>query len=219
MMGVLAPVLVAAFAASPMRTALPPHLEVLRREAMPRTPTTRRGLEEAKAVYRRAMAASGHIRAHLGASLSRRSAPVRQQPVTGASPRRVYPTDFGADPTGKTDSTDAMKKAMAALLDPSKASNRSMAAGIKDFGTATLDLAGGEYLISEPLVFPTYVGNVQVVAGTLRASSSFPTDAWLVMVGSPACTPQQQGCCNEFINFAEMLFLYPPWEPCFILFI
>ena len=88
-----------------------------------------------------------------------------------------------------------------------------MASNITDLGGATLDLSGGTYLISAPLVIPPGVGNAQIVRGTLRAASGFPSDRWLVEIGSAACAPKLpngkpdgQGSCNEFINLSEMMF-------------
>lgn len=88
-----------------------------------------------------------------------------------------------------------------------------MAANIVDLGGATLDLRGGEYLISEPLVVPPFVGNCHFRDGTLRAAPSFPADKWLVMVGDPACKPllpngkaDGQDSCLEFVTFTDMLF-------------
>lgn len=132
------------------------------------------------------------------------------QPTAGAI---VRPSDFGADPTGRADSTDAIVQAMVFLLNQTDRAPHKMASGIFDYGGATLDLEGGQYLISQPIVIPPFVGNVQIVRGTLRASTSFPGDRWLVMIGDKDCTPllpsgkpDQQGSCNEFINLSEMLF-------------
>ena len=47
---------------------------------------------------------------------------------------------------------------------------------------------GGTYLISAPLVIPAMYGNAQIVRGTLRASTTFPPDRWLVEIGSN-CVP------------------------------
>jgi hypothetical protein len=69
----------------------------------------------------------------------------------GGSP--IVPADFGADPTGTKDSTAAMQAAMSALLSR-RGPPVSMASNITDLGGATLDLSGGSYLISAPLVIP-----------------------------------------------------------------
>eukprot|EP00729_Bicosta_minor_P008733 gene8730-4700_t len=125
----------------------------------------------------------------------------------------ITPTEFGGDPSGKTDSTAALMKAMAALTNVSAHANHAMASGIADLGGATLDLEGGEYLISASLIIPPHVGNVRIRGGTLRASASFPTDKFLIEIGQEGCKPtlpsgktDHQGCCNEFIGL-DNLFL------------
>ena len=88
-----------------------------------------------------------------------------------------------------------------------------MASNITDLGGATLDLSGGTYLISAPILIPPGFGNAQIVRGTLRAAPSFPAERWLVEIGSVSCAPKLpngkpdgQGSCNEFINLSEMMF-------------
>ena len=57
----------------------------------------------------------------------------------------IRPTDFGADPSGRTDSTVAMQAAMAALLQLGSSRNRStLSSNITDLAGAVLDLTGGE---------------------------------------------------------------------------
>jgi hypothetical protein len=129
---------------------------------------------------------------------------------TSGSP--ILPADFGADPTGAKDSTQAMQKAVVALLSR-RGPSVSMASNITDLGGATLDLSGGSYLISSPLVIPPMFGNAQIVGGTLRASPTFPPDRWLVEIGDPSCVPRLptgqvdvQGSCGQFFNLNEMMF-------------
>ena len=58
-----------------------------------------------------------------------------------------------------------------------------MASGIRNLGGAMLDLAGGVYLISSPIVAPNFVGNIRFGgSGTLRASTSFPKDRYLIEI-------------------------------------
>jgi hypothetical protein len=125
----------------------------------------------------------------------------------------LRPTDFGADPTGATDSSPAFASAVAKLLAQRGSDRKTMASNITDLGGATLDLSGGTYLISTPIVIPPGFGNAQIVRGTLRAAPSFPADRWLVEIGSVGCAPKlpngkpdSQGSCNEFINLSEMMF-------------
>jgi hypothetical protein len=57
----------------------------------------------------------------------------------------IRPADFGADPSGRTDSTVAMQAAMAALLQLGSSRNRStLSSNITDLAGAVLDLQGGE---------------------------------------------------------------------------
>jgi hypothetical protein len=125
----------------------------------------------------------------------------------------ISPTSYGADPTGLRDSTQSMSMAVAAVLDSYR--GRNLSAPVKDLGGATLDLLGGTYLVSEPLVFPSGFGNFQVVSGTIRASAGFPGGRFLLEVGSDNphnykngtsfCYPgEHQNICNEDINIQQL---------------
>lgn len=125
------------------------------------------------------------------------------------------PVIYGADPTGVKDSTAGLHAALHDLLAlANKSTSPTMASGIADLGGATLDLAGGQYLISKPLVIPTMVGNIHLRDGTLRASTSFPPAMWLVSVGNattckpmlPSGKPDHQASCNEGVTLSNMLF-------------
>lgn len=123
--------------------------------------------------------------AHSKGSAMRYRRVVRAWPhaVSSAGTSRVFsPIDFGGDPSGATDSTAAVQAALAAVLNASDAGIRD-ANGIRDCGGATLDLQGGEFLISAPLVIPAYYGNLRLTQGTLRASSTFPAGGYLVEMG------------------------------------
>lgn len=136
------------------------------------------------------------------ATLTRTS---RTAPCDGGSDGPISPVDFGADPTGKTDSTSAFEAAMAALVNTTSRASVPMASGIANLGGATLDLGGGEYLIGKPLVIPTFVGNVRIRGGTLRASASFPSERFLIEVGDVACKAKDgQGVCNEFVAVEDI---------------
>lgn len=83
----------------------------------------------------------------------------------------IRPSDYGADPTGKVDSSDALDNAVAAML----ARNGTVdGLGMYDLGGAVLDLSGGEYLLSRPLKIPQRYANFRVQRGTLVAGPSFP---------------------------------------------
>ena len=133
-------------------------------------------------------------------------------PSCGGTPGPLDPVSFGADPSGNLDSTAAFARAMAALTNTTSHANDPLADCIANLGGATLDLGGGEYLISAPLVIPPHVGNVRIRGGTLRASPSFPSDRFLIEVGEANCAsgcdgkPEKQGVCNEMIGL-DSLFL------------
>lgn len=117
----------------------------------------------------------------------------------------ISPVDFGADPTGETDSTNAFEAAMAALTNTSSRASVPMASGIANLGGATLDLGGGEYLIGKPLIIPAFVGNVRIRGGTLRATASFPPARFLIEVGDTMCKAKDgQGVCNEFVAVEDI---------------
>eukprot|EP00937_MAST-01D_sp_MAST-1D-sp2_P000160 g160.t1 len=176
-----------------------------------------RSLREAKLLHVDGREAMHRAGAGVGGGRARRSAPAappawlaarRQREelaidIEGsAAARLIYPADFGADPTGATDSTAAFQRAVAALLNHTASPTPPMADAIVNLGGATLDLAGGEYLLSAPIVIPKLVGNVRVRGGSLRASARFPPDAFLVEVGEEGCNAEvPQGVCNEMVGF------------------
>ncbi|GAA0171079.1 hypothetical protein Leryth_000160 [Lithospermum erythrorhizon] len=98
------------------------------------------------------------------------------------SPRVFLVTTYGADPTGKTDSTDAVFRAISdACESPVGGGERFLTDGIVDLGGARINLEGGNYLISRPLQFPAVgLGNLMIHGGTLKASDDFPTDGYLI---------------------------------------
>ncbi|XP_058089651.1 polygalacturonase QRT3-like [Magnolia sinica] len=94
---------------------------------------------------------------------------------------RVYHvTVYGADPTGKIDSTDAIMRAISdAFQAPDE--DRVLMAGITDLGGAQVHLDGGIYKISRPLRMPASGGgNLMIHGGSLRASDDFPKDRHLI---------------------------------------
>jgi hypothetical protein len=116
----------------------------------------------------------------------------------------IFPTAFGADPTGAADSTAAFAAAVAAAV-ARNASGQKMSDGIADLGGVVIDLQGGEYLLSAPLAIPQFVGNLRIIDGTLRASPSFPADRFVVEVGATPCsTPSGQGSCNENVGMSGL---------------
>ena len=91
----------------------------------------------------------------------------------------IWVTDYGGDPSGKTDSTSALKQAINVALTMG-APNANLSNGIHDCGGATIHLGGGDYLISSPLIIPENYGNLRIIDGTIRAANNFsPVDAYL----------------------------------------
>ncbi|XP_030966603.1 polygalacturonase QRT3-like isoform X2 [Quercus lobata] len=103
-----------------------------------------------------------------------------QQPQQAAFSARVYHvTSYGADPTGRRDSTEAVLRAISDAVQGS--SEGLLMEGIKNLGGAQVNLDGGNYLISLPLRLPaTGLGNLMIHGGTLRASDDFATDGFLI---------------------------------------
>ncbi|CAH2078477.1 unnamed protein product [Thlaspi arvense] len=142
----------------------------------------------------------------LKASLVRRNLPAMVSPpptppqaVPG--PRVYQVISYGADPTGKSDSTDAILKAMA---DAFEGPNHGiLMEGINDLGGARIDLEGGIYLISRPLRFPSAGGgNLLISGGTLRASDDFPVDKYLIELNDESSKLQY---IFEYITLRDLL--------------
>jgi hypothetical protein len=125
-------------------------------------------------------------------------------PALSAGSPVISPVTYGADPTGRTDSTAAFQAAMAAVL-ASNTSGHHMSDGIVDLGGVVLDLGGGDYLLSAPLVVPPFYGNLRVIDGTLRASASFDPARYVIEIGTAKCnTPSGQGSCNENVGMSGL---------------
>lgn len=76
------------------------------------------------------------------------------------SGRVLYPIGYGADPSGKKESSEAIQRA---LEDASQLQNgMQMLPGINDLGGVVIDLQGGNFKISQPLKLPSSMGNVVV---------------------------------------------------------
>ncbi|GAA0160456.1 hypothetical protein LIER_17005 [Lithospermum erythrorhizon] len=103
-------------------------------------------------------------------------------PSAASSPRVFLVTTYGADPTGKTDSTNALLRAISDACQSSSSSvDRFLADGIVNLGAAQINLEGGNYLISRPLQLPAVgLGNFMIHGGTLTASDDFRTDGYLI---------------------------------------
>ena len=144
--------------------------------------------------------------AHTLLSPSLSSSPASTSPSDPLSSTLFLPTAYGADPLGVVDSTPAFTRLMADLL----AVNHShrLANNIVDLGGATVDLQGGDFLISQPLVLPFCYGNVRFQRGTLRASPTFPTSSYLLVLGSGStdkCKATDQDTTMENVAVSEMM--------------
>ncbi|CAL0334919.1 unnamed protein product [Lupinus luteus] len=118
----------------------------------------------------------------------------------------VYPAGYGADPTGKNDSSDAILNAIGDAFKIE--SGLELMPGVKDLGGVVIDLQGGSYKISKPITFPSSGGgNVVVKGGTLRASNSFPSDRYLIELIASTTPPKQNNVVYyEDITFRDILF-------------
>ncbi|CAN4080396.1 unnamed protein product [Withania somnifera] len=97
--------------------------------------------------------------------------------------RVIYPIGYGADPTGISDSSEAIKEAFDDAL-KLQTNGLALLPGVADLGGLTVDLQGGNYRINNPIVFPPGIGNIVVKGGTLRASDTFPGDRHLIELWS-----------------------------------
>ncbi|XWS62333.1 hypothetical protein CRYUN_Cryun06bG0002100 [Craigia yunnanensis] len=120
-------------------------------------------------------------------SLSPSSAPALQ---AESAPRVYLVTKYGADPTGKSDSTEALNKAIVdAFQGPSEG---FLMEGITNLGGPQINLEGGNYLISKPLRLPAAgAGNLMILGGTLRASDNFPADGYLIDLSASSSSSQE----------------------------
>lgn len=114
----------------------------------------------------------------LSSSSSPSPSPTPSSP--GRSDSGVFPvTAYGADPTGKTDSTDAILKAISDAV--SGDGDGFLMEGIRNLGGVRISLEGGIYKISRPIKLPVAGrGNMLISGGTLRASDNFTLDGYLI---------------------------------------
>ena len=80
-----------------------------------------------------------------------------------------------------------------------------MSSGISNLGGATLDLAGGTYSLSAPLLIPQMYGNLRIIDGTLRAHPTFPPGGTVLQVGASPCTVDGQKSCNENVALSGLV--------------
>lgn len=74
----------------------------------------------------------------------------------------LCPIEYGADPRGENESSDAIMKA---LEDAFEMDNEGLELlpGIRDLGGVVIDFQGGNYKISKPITFPSSIGNLVVI--------------------------------------------------------
>ena len=70
-------------------------------------------------------------------------------------------------------------------------------------GGCDIDLEGGEYRISQPLLLPPMNANMQFGRGSLVATKDFKGD-FLFVVGEQGGCKVPQGSCNIDVNFPEV---------------
>ena len=119
------------------------------------------------------------------ATLATTQSPTLTPTPSAAAPSFTFsPLTYGADPTGRTDSTAAFTALLADFLTYNTSHGHRMAQGFVDLGGATIDLQGGDYLISQPIHIPPCFGNARIQSGSLRASPSFPRSKYLIIIGN-----------------------------------
>ncbi|KAJ0020858.1 hypothetical protein Pint_32447 [Pistacia integerrima] len=118
----------------------------------------------------------------------------------GLSGSRIHhATDYGGDPTGVSDSTDALEQA---LFDAFRSPIQStqLIKGVPNLGGSQLHLDGGTYKISRPLRIPEGGANFMIHSGTLRASDAFPINGHLIELKSSS-----NSFSSEFITLKDLM--------------
>ena len=95
--------------------------------------------------------------------------------AAAGGPYVFSPQSFGADPTGRNDSSPAFDALLAAAWAVAGSRPGAVLTNGPDLGGVVLDLQGGIYTLSRPLRFPSAGGgHLAMRDGTLRAGPSFP---------------------------------------------
>ncbi|KAJ0084140.1 hypothetical protein Patl1_30993 [Pistacia atlantica] len=126
--------------------------------------------------------------------------PSRSYSTPGLSGSRIHhATDYGGDPTGVSDSTDALEQA---LFDAFRSPIQStqLIKGVPNLGGSQLHLDGGTYKISRPLRIPEGGANFMIHSGTLRASDDFPINGHLIELKSSS-----NSFSSEFITLKDLM--------------
>ncbi|KAG7026402.1 Polygalacturonase QRT3, partial [Cucurbita argyrosperma subsp. argyrosperma] len=116
---------------------------------------------------------------------------------------RVYHvTSYGADPTGKNDSTESILRVFSDAY--GSASDLSLIDGVRNLGGVQINLDGGHYLISRPLRLPgAGVGNIVIQGGSFHASDDFPSDGYLIELSPSPSAAAKIMENNKVMNSAE----------------
>lgn len=109
---------------------------------------------------------------------------------------RLSPLDFGGDALGIRDSAPALQACVQACVNYSQAidalghfpGDASFGNGkyIANAGGCQIDLGGGEFMLSSPVLIPEYLGNLVLGHGSLIADDTpgvFPANSFLLVVG------------------------------------
>ncbi|XP_023751826.1 polygalacturonase QRT3 [Lactuca sativa] len=137
------------------------------------------------------------------ASSSSSPSPSPSSPATTGS--GVFPViAYGADPTGKTDSTDAILRAISDAVSGDGVG--FLMNGINNVGGVQISLEGGIYKISRPIKFPVAGrGNILIHGGTLKASDNFTTDDYMIDLSSPSSSSSNSQYNYEFITLRDLM--------------
>lgn len=111
---------------------------------------------------------------------------------------RVFcPTDYGADPMGIKDSSQALSQTIKAALN----TVHNYAETLKDLGGTVIDFGGGEYAVSRPVIFPPGYSNFLIMDGTLRALPNFPKGKALLQIGDASTA---KGESNQDVSIQRL---------------
>ncbi|CAN1828547.1 Polygalacturonase QRT3 [Linum perenne] len=128
---------------------------------------------------------------------------VRPPPKVGGV---YYPIGYGADPTGHNDSTDAIQQVLNDAFLHLNDQNRTLLPGIKDLGGPVIDLQGGSYRISKPIVFPPSGGGNILVFKIYLIELISPKSEILINKTASIEAFQGVGIYYEDITFRDILF-------------
>ena len=129
---------------------------------------------------------------------------------------RCSPLDYGGDPLGVRDSSDAIAACVSSCVNYSVTidalghfpGDASFGNGlfIANAGGCQVDLGGGAFLVAKPILIPAFVGNMALGHGSIVADpAAFPQGEFLVVVGEKGACNVPQGSCNVDLNFPELM--------------